>query len=149
MKRALTAVCLSMVLAAPMAHAKMDGGMSHERGMRMEKRIDEMFSQLDLTAEQKKLIEANRAKNKESRRAIMQEMKNSMKATGDELKKTDLDMAKITALHEEQKKLFNKMSDDRFKSVLEVRKILTKEQFIKFLEMMEKRVKHDNPFKEQ
>ncbi len=141
MKRTMMTLFLTMLLCTPIVHAQMGNETGQPGdGARMENRIQQMFEQLDLNDEQKKMIEANRAKNKDAKNTLREEMKANMKAMGEELKKADLDMPKINALHEASKQLFNKMADQRFNSILEVRKILTKEQFAKFTEMMEKRM---------
>lgn len=140
MNKILTTFILTMFLTMPMAHAKMDNVRgSRAGGERIEKQIEAMFEQLNLSEEQKKLIEANKLQNKAAKKQIWEAKRANMQAMGEELKKADLDMAKLTSLHEAQKKLGIQMADQRFNSILEVRKILTKEQFVKFAEMMEKK----------
>lgn len=149
MKRALPIFMLTMLLCVPIAQAQMgQEGAAPRDGSRMEGRIKKMFEQLDLSEEQKKLIAANRLKNREAKKTTMEAVKANMKAIGEELRKPELDMTKINSLHEQSKVLFNQMADQKFKSILEVRKILTKEQFVKFTTMLEDRMMNRSFLKE-
>lgn len=153
MRKKLSVVLLVLGLCVPSVYAQPgneEGGRFS--GMRFEGhregRIKKMFEQLNLSEEQKKLLEANRAKNKEANKALKEQIRANMKALGEELKKPELDMAKVNALHENGKQLFGKAADQKFNSILEVRKILTKEQFVQFTGMMEKRIMNRPFFKE-
>jgi Spy/CpxP family protein refolding chaperone len=107
-------------------------------------RIQEIYSQLNLSDDQKKQLEAN----KQQHRAIManarQEMKADREALREELMKPQLDMPKITQIHNQIKALGAQMEDTKLSSILAVRAILTPEQYLKFKELMQKhRQEHD------
>ncbi len=128
------------LLASSLALAQQDG----EQGNRWEKmrekreaKIQEIFAQLDLTEEQKQLLEANKAKHQGSKKEQWQQSKANMEAVAAELKKPDYDVNHIRSLNEQSKQLRNAMADERLESILEVRSILTQEQFVKFTDLMD------------
>lgn len=114
-----------------------EGAVSQEKQGKMERKHKEMFEDLGLSEEQKKLLEENKTKNHEKMKAVHSSMKEKRKLLHEELKKDELDMAAITGINNEMKALEAQMSDDRLAGILEVRKILTKEQFKKFSAKMD------------
>lgn len=106
-------------------------------GEKMEFRIQAIYDQLALSEDQKKLLEENKSKHKAVKEQLRATMTANMDSFGEELKKEDYDLKEITRLHEESKNLRNQMADDRLQGILEVRKILTQEQFIKFTQLMQ------------
>ena len=106
----------------------------------------DIFKDLNLTGEQKKMLEDNKNKHGEERKALFNAMKEKMAAMRLELQKEKLDMAKINQINDEIKNLEAQMTDHRLKGILEVRRILSPEQFKKFTEKMEEGPKH---FKEK
>ena len=106
----------------------------HER---MEKKVNEMFDKLNLTAEQKSKIEENRKNNREQRKALMEKMRTLREAMKSELMKADLNMEQLKSVHAQIKALQSTMADNRLESILAVRKILTPEQFSKFISEMQ------------
>ena len=133
---------MGMAFCLPgLAHANMGGGIKggHEKHEKMEQRIQKVFDQLSLSDEQKKLLAENKAKHKTSRGAFSKVMKESMKAMGEALKAKDVDMNKVNALQNQLKAAHAQMADERLNAILEVRKILTQEQFIKFSSLMEEK----------
>jgi Spy/CpxP family protein refolding chaperone len=128
------------------AHAEFGmGGWHHKGGKnweemkeRKEKKMQAIFDQLGLSEEQKKTLTDNKAKHKAAAKERFEAVRQNMQVMGEEMKKTDLDMNKINALHAASKDLHNQMADERFNAILEVRKTLTPEQFAKFIELMEK-----------
>ena len=134
-------ICLAF-LALPKAHAQFFMGDKHREdremmGKKMEERIQQIYGQLNLSEEQKRLLEENKARHKAVKEATSKELKAVMQAMGDELKKPDLDLARITAIQNDFKRLRDTMADGRFNAILEVRKILTRDQFVKFVDLME------------
>ena len=105
----------------------------HEK---MEKRIQDIYSQLNLTAEQKKMLDENKGHHRGQRKASFEKMKSYKDTLHQELMKPELDMGKIQQIHSQMKVFQNQMADDRLNSILEVRKILTAEQFTKFISLM-------------
>ena len=141
-KGLLSYVFIVGLLAAPLAHANDMGGNSMHRwhGMK-EKRTQKIYAQLNLTDEQKKQLEDNKHKNQEQKKALFKHMKSVREELRQEFMKPDLDMNKVNAIHAQIKATQSQMADNRLNSVLEVRKILTPEQFKKFHELMKKHEK--------
>jgi Spy/CpxP family protein refolding chaperone len=129
------------LLMPPKAHADFWGGGSkeghEEMRAKMEERIQGIYDQLSLSDEQKKLLQDNKAKHKSSKDELIKDRKAAMQTMGEELKKKDLDMGRINVLHSQLKEINDKMADERLNAILEVRRILTQEQFAKFSELME------------
>ncbi|MBF0486223.1 MAG: Spy/CpxP family protein refolding chaperone [Candidatus Omnitrophica bacterium] len=105
---------------------------------KMETRIQEIYTQIGLTALQKKRIDDNKTKTLSQAAEAFKKLK---KATGDireELDQPRLNMGKINALHNEIKKQQNALADCHLQAVLEVRKILTPQQFAQYSQLMKK-----------
>jgi periplasmic protein CpxP/Spy len=139
----ITAVAV-LLLAAPAVYAEGDwgkgiggGDFRKEHGWKEKKA--EIYSQLGLTDQQKQELEANKAQNKEQRKAFFEKMRAKRKELNQELMKPTLDMPKIEAIQTELKSMQAQMIDDRLNSTLSVRKILSPEQFAKFITLMEER----------
>jgi len=100
----------------------------------------EMKKELGLTEEQMKKLETH----KKGHRGQGKGYRQKMKALRDELKTTmesaDADEVKIRSIHEKIKSLDNEMADHRLEGILQVRKILTPEQFKKFQKKMHKKM---------
>lgn len=101
-------------------------------------RIQEIYNQLNLTDEQKKQLEANKQQHRAQMENARQAIKADKEALRAELMKPQLDMPKISQIHEGIKSLQSKMEDDKLNSILAVRTILTPEQFSQFVKLMHK-----------
>jgi protein CpxP len=101
-------------------------------------RIQEIYNQLNLTDEQKKQLEANKQQHRAQMENARQAIKADKEALRAELMKPQLDMPKVTAIHEEIKALQDKMEDVKLNSILAVRAILTPDQYLKFTSLMQK-----------
>ena len=99
----------------------------------------ELYQDLGLTNEQKKLLEENKNKHREQARAIFTQIHQKMDTLRQELEKNELNMQVIYQTNNELKQLETRMLDDRLEHILEVRKILTPEQFKKFGDKMNER----------
>jgi Spy/CpxP family protein refolding chaperone len=119
------------MLSIPAVYAQEQSG--HER---MHKG-HEVFKQLNLTDDQKTQLEANKKQRRDQMKTWAEQMKAQREAMRQELMKKDLDMGKVNAIQSQIKTLEAQMTDNRLNSILEVRKILTPEQFNKFISMME------------
>lgn len=104
----------------------------------MRKKKDEMkakmIKDLGLTEEQQQKLEDHRNKHRsqmEANKEVSENLHEQLKA---ELEKTEVDVAKIYSIHQQIKTLNNEEADHRLEGILEVRKILTAEQFKKFQE---------------
>ncbi len=102
---------------------------------KMKARMLEVFKQLDLSPEQEKQLEAHRNKHREQGEEIRKSIKAKRGEIKNELHKQELNMEKINKIHSELKSLRSKKADHRLEGILEVRKILTTEQFRKFCEL--------------
>lgn len=94
-----------------------------------------MQEKLNLSAEQQELMNAHKANQREQ----MEEFHNRTKTTRGELKaeleKEELNMDTIDQIQSELKGLQATMADHRLEGTLEVRDILTPEQFSEFMEL--------------
>lgn len=109
---------------------------------KMDAKQQQLYRDLNLTKEQKKLLEENKNKNREQMKELFHNMRIGMILMRQELQKDQLDMGKINQINNELKQLQAQMLDYRLQSILEVRKILTPEQFKKFEAKMEERTSH-------
>lgn len=101
-------------------------------------RIQEIYSQLNLTDDQKKQLEANKHQHRLRMQQARMDMKVAKEALREELMKTQLDIPKVMMLHDRIKALLSQMEDIKINSILSVRRILTPEQFSKFVVLMHK-----------
>jgi Spy/CpxP family protein refolding chaperone len=98
-------------------------------------RMLEVFKQLDLSPEQEKQLKAHRNKLKEQGKDIHESVRAKREEMKIELQKQELNMAKINKINSELKNIKSKKADYKLEGILEVRNILTTEQFIKFMEL--------------
>ena len=102
---------------------------------KMRTQMVEIFKQLNLSAEQEKQLEDHRNKHREQAgvfRKSIQEKKEEMR---NELQQQELNMEKINKIHSELKDLYSQKADHTLTGILEVRKMLTPEQFKRFCEL--------------
>ena len=132
----LMAVLVSGLFALPFAHAEDNGPavsqhktFCHEAGGR----VCDIYSQLNLTDQQKKQLDENRNKSKEQNKALFNQIKEKRALIRQELQKDKLDMDKINQANSELKKIEGQFLDFRLQGMLETRKILTPEQFKKLM----------------
>jgi len=93
----------------------------------------QFYKELNLTEEQKKLLEDNKNKHREQMKALFSGMREKTALMRQELQKDELNMEKLNQIQNELKALQTQMLDHRLQGILEVRKILTPQQFKKFL----------------
>ena len=125
-----------------------DGDEDDSSRMRWEQNISKMYKKLGLTPEQDKKLKDHRDGHRSQMETLHKEIKVKRKLLGEELQKTDFDMSKVQQVHDELKSLKARMEDNRLEGILEVRKILTPEQFSKFMKLKEERSsgkKHRRP----
>ncbi len=147
MREFILTVLLSSFIAVPIVYAQhkpvMRGAVEHER---MEKKIQEIYNRLNLSEDQKTQLEANKQKQNGQMKSFFAQMKTQRNAMHQELMKPDLDMNKVDSIQLQLKTLHSQMMDNRLNSILEVRRILTPDQFNKFISLMEKhRLKRHGP----
>ncbi len=116
-----------------------EGGEGDSGKMRWEKNISEMYKQLGLTPGQDKQLKDHRDRHRSQMDTLRKEIKVKREQLGEELQKTDFDIRKVHQVHGDLKSLKARMEDNRLEGILEVRKILTPEQFNKFMKLKEER----------
>jgi len=100
-----------------------------------EEKRKEMHKQLGLSEEQEKQLEEHRNKFRAGSEGMREQIKVKREEIRTELQKSDFDVNKVKQSHEELKALRNKKDDARLDGILEIRKVLTDEQFKKFMEL--------------
>ena len=148
----LSGIFVCGFLTVPVAHAanadnlKSDpAGFSQKRHEGKEGRSQEIFNELKLSDQQKQQLDDNKAKSRKQMEATLEKMRSFREALNQELMKSALDMNKINEIQVQIKAVQAEMVDGHLQSILEVRKILTPEQFTKFLLMMDKRGLRPHP----
>ncbi len=136
-KKAILTMFLSGFIALPLVHAE-----EVVKQEVKEKGFHKFFAQLNLTEDQKKQLSENKKQKRENMKVLFGQMKSQKAALKQELMKPSLDMAKINEIQSQMKANMAQMADNRLNSILEVRKVLTPEQFSKFLSLMEERRSH-------
>jgi Spy/CpxP family protein refolding chaperone len=111
-----------IIAALPLAHAQAPGPDGTSARFHPGQRIEEIYSQLNLTDDQKTQLEAFQ----------------------EELMKPHLDMPRINELHGQIKALLSQTEDTKLSSMLAVRAILTPEQFTKFFNLMHRHKQEHN-----
>ncbi|MBF0478960.1 MAG: Spy/CpxP family protein refolding chaperone [Candidatus Omnitrophica bacterium] len=109
---------------------------------KMDGKMEDFYKDLNLTEDQKKALDANKAQHREKSKLTNQAIKDKMDLMQVELEKDQLNMEKIGQIKSEIKVLQSEQLDSRMDSVLEVRKILTPEQFKKFMGHMSENKEH-------
>ncbi|MBT3877909.1 MAG: periplasmic heavy metal sensor [Candidatus Scalindua sp.] len=101
----------------------------------MKAKMQEVFKQLDLSPEQEEQLQAHRKNHRGQTGEFREILKAKRETLKNELQKEELNMEEIYKIHNELKGLHSKKADHRLEGILEVRKILTAEQFRKFCEL--------------
>ena len=127
---ALMAVFLMGSVWAQRAGA--DAG-DRERG---QKGFGQMVEKLKLTPDQKEKFDANREKDREEAVALREQMSAKQKELSQALEAVVLDRNNVNRIHGEYKALVAKKEDARLASILEIRSILTPDQFSQYQSMM-------------
>ncbi len=141
------------LLAAPAVYARVEDSsadaLSAQAASWKQKRKEKMqkiFSELNITEEKKTKLKENKTKHREQRKGGFEQIKSYKEALKQELTKPDLDMKRIQEIQGQVKAAQAQMADDRLNSILEVRTILTQEQFTRFMTLMEQHRKKGDRF---
>ncbi len=129
---------LYILAGLSLAHAENPGTEGSSLKAHSGQRIQQIYSQLNLTDDQKKQLEANKQQHRAKIQSAREAMKADKEALHAELMKPQLDMSKINQIHDQIKALQDQMEDNKLSSILAVRAILTPEQFSKFVALMHK-----------
>ena len=116
-----------------------EGDEGDSSKVRWEQNISEMYQHLGLTPEQDKQLKDHRDRHRSQMDTLQKEIKVKREQLGEELQKTDFDIRKVQQIHGDLKSLKARMEDNRLEGILEVRKILTPDQFSKFMKLKEDR----------
>lgn len=142
--RLMLGVLFLVVFAVASALAQApEGGPAPDRKQEFRKqgedRMQELLKDLNLSDEQKKLLDEHRTKHREGMGTLRKNMRDLRQAMHQELQKQELDMNTINDLQGKMKETQTKILDYRLEGILAVHKILTPEQYKKFSEEMRKR----------
>jgi Spy/CpxP family protein refolding chaperone len=110
-----------------------EGGYHSRRGKHgeREERIKQCIDKLGLTDEQKAKLETQRAENKTKKRELRRSLKDKRSELRQELDKPDSDKAKIDSIVADMKELEGDLIELRVQKVLQMKAILSHEQFEK------------------
>lgn len=136
----LTALMCAGLLAGStglvMAEKGEGGGWHHKKFGGKGDHQKEIFESLGLSEEQKARLTENRKKFKESGKEAMEAIRKTREELKAEMSKPELDMNRVNQLHAQLKDQIIKREDARLANILEVRKILTPEQYKQFQDKM-------------
>ena len=116
-----------------------EGGDGESKKVKWEQKISKIYQQLGLTPEQDKQLKDHRDRHRSQMETLHKEIEAKREQIGEELQKTDFDIRKVQQIHGDLKSLKARMEDNRLEGILEVRKILTQDQFSKFMKLKEDR----------
>jgi Spy/CpxP family protein refolding chaperone len=133
-------VAIFFAASVPLAYAN----HSHKDEKKWKEHKEEMFKDLDLTAEQKKQLEAHKKQKHEDMNKMMQEIEAKEKALNAELAKENLDMTKINQIQADLKSLESQKVDQRVKHMIEMRQTLKPEQYKKLSDKHHSHGMHDH-----
>ena len=143
--KSLRNVCLGSLMAiffmgSVWAQPGNGGSMSDREGQEHnKKRFAEISEKLNLTKEQQAKIDANREQTRKEFDAQREQIVAKQKELSTALEAATLDMNNVTKIHNEFKALTAKREDQRLAAILQVRQILTPEQFSQFMKMAAER----------
>lgn len=104
-----------------------------------EEKYGKIVKELNLAPEQQKSLEENRKAQREEMKKTHLEIKEKHAKLREALKNPDVTRAAVEPLVNEIKFLQSQLIDRRINGIFTVKEILTKEQFVKFQQLMEKR----------
>lgn len=100
------------------------------------------YHKLNLTEEQTKQLKDLKQLRREAMRGMFKQIKENRKALKEELAKPEPDMNAVNNLQTQLKAIHSQRIDDKLNSLLQIKKILTPEQFNTFLSKKGKWKKH-------
>lgn len=133
MKR-FTMTALVLISCLTVLPAQASRGKAEERGVRM-------TQELNLSQEQQDQMKALRTKSKDAHKAEREEFRTKKNELNDLLKASSVDKKAIDTKIKEISALTEEKMQNRVEHLLKVKEILTPEQFEKFLQMKEERMK--------
>lgn len=136
----ITGAAFILVASSMPVHADRgdrDEGKFSKWKERKEARKQEIFKELNLTDEQKQKLEEKGREHKDGAQHLRNDMRELKEALRQELEKESLDMAKINQIQGQIKEKQSQMMDNRLEGVLELRGVLTPDQYKEFTEKMQ------------
>jgi Spy/CpxP family protein refolding chaperone len=109
-----------------------------ERYQKQEEKIRKIYRQLNLNEQQQKQLTDNKLSSQTKKKTLYKELRLHKENLNRELMRANLDMKRINDIQSKIKDLQVQGVDDRLNSILAVRDILTTEQFIQFVDLMER-----------
>jgi Spy/CpxP family protein refolding chaperone len=131
-----------MALSAPMVYADNGGGDmdSHQAGDWHHGPKDHMFAKiLNLSDDQTKQLKDSYKKQKEAMKSLFEQIKTNREALNAEITKATPDMNQVNTIETQLKALQSQMVDGHLNSILEIKKILTPEQFAGYMALKKER----------
>lgn len=135
---ALCAMTLGMAALAPQADAKPGDHRGHQMEMAADHKMDRLFDELNLTADQKQKIQAIRKRNMEAAKPIRESLRTKRQELHTLIKKSDTTRDQAIAKHREIHALGNQLAEARLNAWFEARAVLTPDQ-LKALETVQPR----------
>jgi Spy/CpxP family protein refolding chaperone len=142
-------LCVFAVLTQAYARAQESGQAAPKEAdhrQRMETLIREVYNQLNLTEGQKKQLDENKDLHHQRMKDLYGESRSLKDSLNQLLMQPAMDMDKVNAVQSRLKNIESEKIDDRLNSILDVRQILTPEQFVKFIEFTGK---HDKGIRDK
>ncbi|MCM8799039.1 MAG: periplasmic heavy metal sensor [Candidatus Omnitrophica bacterium] len=103
---------------------------------------ERLAKKLNLSEEQEKKLEENREKQHKIMSELFKALREEQEKLHQELGKSELKREKVQPLLENIKSLQGKILEQKIEGIFAIKEILTPEQFTKFQEMTQKRMKH-------
>jgi len=103
--------------------------------------VEQMYRELGITPEQQEQLKLQRESHREALKALREKTREKREALRQALQQPDADEQKIKVIHNELKELIIQKEDMRLEGIQNVKKILNHEQFIKFHEKIEQKMK--------
>ena len=133
MKFKCAIIVLGLLMCLPSAYAGKERDPAKKQA-----NIQKVLQQLNLTNEQNEKLKEHRIKHRQKAKQLSEDIQVKRKKLAEELQKSEPDTKKVKQIHSELKKLKAIKADHRLEGILEVRKILTTEQYSKFIELRRK-----------
>jgi len=95
-----------------------------------------MAKELNLTDDQRKQIESHRQEHMQEIKMVIEQIFQLRKSIGEQLQQSRVDLDKVKQLHGQMKELILKREDLMLSGILQIREVLTAEQFTLFNQKM-------------
>lgn len=125
----------SFFLAVMPVYAEKDSDYRNPRqnwGSQKQEKFDNMIEKLNLSEEQVAQLKSHKQVKMKSREKLYSAIKKQKQELKDELEKPESDNARIKEIASSIKQTQSEMVDERIKGILEIKAILTPEQFKEF-----------------